>query len=414
MQSSIDNTSEMDKQLLHSTVAEGRIDFLAVLVVLAKRKWRVFLMTAGGMAAGVTLSLVLKPTFTATAAILPPQQATSMASALLGQLGMGALSGAAGLSGGGLSLKSPADMYIGILESRTIADEVIAACNLRALYKTKTLVDTRAALQRHATFESGKDNLIHLSVTDGDPKRASEIANSYLDQLYQVNSDLVTGEAAQRKNFYDRRLGEEKEALADAEVAMRNTQQKTGVIMLTGQAASIINAIAQTRAQLAGRQVELQSMQTFATADNPQVVQLQQEIAALRKNLDQLETSQRSIQPGDLQIPSGLLPEAALQYERQARDLKYHETLFDLLTRQSEAAKLDEAKSAPILQVVDRAIPPDKKSGPPRTLLTLGFTLFGFLLAAAWSFAELLLQRTRRNPEQAQKLDEIRAALRIW
>jgi tyrosine-protein kinase Etk/Wzc len=409
MTSYIYEPNAADAQTLQPTVTDSRIDLLAVLVVLAKTKRRVMLMTVGGLAIGIILSLVLKPTFTATAVIIPPQQATSSASALLG--GVGALSGGGGLGGGMFGLKSPADMYVGILESRTIADNVIAACNLRQRYKTKTLVDTEFILQAHTIFESGKDNLIHLSVKDGDPKMASDVANSYLDQLYIVNSELATGEATQRSRFYDRRLADEKHALSDAEEALRNTQLKTGVIQFNGQASSIINAIAQARAELASRQVALQSMETYATENNPLVIQLQREIEALKSHVMELEKSEQSVQPGELQIPSRQLPEAALQYERQARELKYHETLFELLTRQSEAAKLDEAKSVPILQIVDRAIPPDKKSGPSRKLLSVGFAAFGFLLAVAWGFVELLLNRLRQVPEQAQKLDEIRSAL---
>ncbi|WP_158944621.1 Wzz/FepE/Etk N-terminal domain-containing protein [Granulicella sp. S190] len=409
MTSYIYEPNAADTQALHPTVTDSRIDLLAVLLVLAKTKRRVMLMTVGGLAVGIILSLVLKPTFTATAAIIPPQQATSAASALLGQVG--SLSGGGGLGGGMFGLKSPADMYVGILESRTIADNVIAACNLRQRYKTKTLTDAEAALQRHTVFESGKDNLIHLNVKDSDPKVASDIANSYLDQLYVVNSELATGEATQRVRFYERRIAEEKHALSDAEEALRNTQQKTGVIQFNGQAASIINAIAQARAELSSRQVVLQSMETYATEENPVVIQLQREIAALRSHVTELEKSEQTVQPGELQIPAGQLPEAALQYERQARELKYHETLFDLLTRQSEAAKLDEAKSVPILQIVDRAIPPDKKSAPSRKLLSLGFAAFGFLLAVTWGLVELFLDRLRRVPEQAQKLDEIRSAL---
>jgi tyrosine-protein kinase Etk/Wzc len=409
MPSYIDDPNAVVTQPLHSTETGGRINLLTVVLVLARTKRRVMLMTGGGLAVGILLSFVLKPTYTATAIILPPLQSTSAASALMGQLG--SLSGGGGLSAG-LGLKSPADMYIGILESRTIADNVIVACNLRERYKTTTLVDAELALAGHVTFESGKDNLIHLAVKDSDPKMASNIANRYLDQLYGVNSELATGEAAQRKNFYDRRIGEEKQALSDAEEALRNTQQKTGIIQFNGQAASIISAVAQARAELASREVELKSIETFATESNPEVIQLQQEIAALQANLEQLERSQRSIQPGELQIPAGQLPESALQYERQARELKYHETLFDLLTRQSEAAKLDEAKSAPILQIVDHAIPPDRKSGPSRKLLTLGFAAFGFLLALAWGLVELFLDHLRSVPEQANKLNEIRAALR--
>lgn len=403
-----DASAAVNTQPLPPVPANTRIDFLSVLLALAKAKRRVLLMTFGGLLLGVLLSFIMKPTYIAAAAILLPQQASSAAS-LMGQLG--AFSGAS-LSAG-LGLKSPADMYIGILESDTIADRVIASCNLRQRYKTRTLVDTRVALQTHTIFESGKDGLIHLSVKDTDPNIASQIANRYLDQLYEVNSDLVTGEAAQRKNFYEHRLAEERQALAEAEVALRNTQQKTGVIQLSVQAASVINSIARTRAELASRQVALQSAQTYRTAENPEVMQLQHEIAALRANLAELEKNQQAVGAGPSDVPASLLPEAALQYERQARELKYHETLFDLLTRQSEAAKLDEAKSAPVLQVVDRATPPDRKSGPPRKLLTLSSAAFGFLLASVWTLLELFLQRLEAIPEQAKKLQEIRSALRF-
>src|ERR1700751_1338149 len=103
-----------------------------------------------------------------------------------------------------------------------------------------------------------------------------------------------------------------------------------------GKAAGIINAIAQARAQVASREVELQSIRTYATQENPETVRLQEEIAALKSQLASLENNQRAIQPGDIQVPTGQLPEAALQYERQTRELKYHVTLYDLLSRQSE------------------------------------------------------------------------------
>jgi tyrosine-protein kinase Etk/Wzc len=385
---------------------EETIDLWGVLLVLGSN-WRwIAGLTMAGLIAGVVISMVLKPTFTAEAIILPPQQSTSSVSSLMGQIGM--MTGLSGASAFGL--KSPADMYIGILESRTIADNLISRFQLKDLYRTKTLVDARVALQRHVKFESGKDSLIHISVKDRDPNRASEIANGYVDELYKMNSQLATSEAGQRRSFYDQRLTGEKEALARAELDLKKTQQKTGLIQLSGQAASIIDSIAQARAQVASREVELQSIRTYATQENPDVVRLEEEIAAQRSNLASLENNQRAIQPGDIQVPTGQLPEAALEYERQTRELKYHATLYDLLSRQSEAARLDEAKSAPIIQVVDPAIPPDKKSGPSRKLITVGFTLFGFISACLWSLARAALRRMKSDPERAQKLKDLKSA----
>jgi tyrosine-protein kinase Etk/Wzc len=409
MATEVESTEHIARPLQDTgTLSEENVDLWGVILILARAWRRIAMVTLGGLIVGLAVSLLSRPTFTATATILPPQQTLSTASTMMmGQLG--SLAGAGSLAGG-LGLKSPADMYIGILESRTIADHVISTAHLRELYKTKTLVDARAALKKHVTFETGKDNLIHLSVKDYDPNRASDIANSYLDQLYNLNSDLAISEASQRRAFYDQRLAEEKTALSDAEIALRNTQQKTGLILLSGQAASIINSIAQARAQLAAREVQLQSMRTFATEENPDTVRLQEEIAALRSNLVNLENSQRTIQPGDIQLPTSQVPEAALEYGRQTRELKYHETLFELLSRQAEAARLDEAKSAPIIQVVDRAVPPDKKSGPPRTLITIGCAFFGFCVACLWSLAAAALERMEQIPEQAQKLRDLRSA----
>jgi tyrosine-protein kinase Etk/Wzc len=404
---------EDTKNLAHplqnlGTRSEEKVDLWGVTLILALAWRRILAATFVALILGVAVSLGSRPTFTATATILPPQQALSTASSMMmGQLG--SFAGAGSLAGG-LGLKSPSDMYIGILESRTIADHVISTCHLRELYKTKTLVDARAALKKHVTFETGKDNLIHLSVKDTDPNRASDIANSYLDQLYNLNSELAISEASQRRAFYDLRLTEERTALSNAEISLRNTQQKTGLIQLSGQAASIINSITQARAQLASREVELQSMKTFATQENPDAIRLREEISALRSNLESLENSQRAIQPGDIQLPTSQVPEAALEYERQTRELKYHETLFELLSRQAEAARLDEAKSAPIIQVVDRAVPPDKKSGPPRTLITIGCAIFGFCVACLWSLAAAALERMEQIPEQAQKLRDLRSA----
>jgi tyrosine-protein kinase Etk/Wzc len=386
---------------------EETIDSWGVLLVLVSH-WRwIASFTVAGIIAGVILSLVLKPTFTAEAIIVPPQQSSSSASALMGQLGMmTGLSGAAGLG-----IKSPADMYIGILQSRTIADNLISRFQLKDLYRARTFVDARAALLRHVKFESGKDNLIHIIVKDGDPRRASDIANGFLDELYKTNAVLVTDEAGQRRLFYDRRLADEKDALERAESELKDTQQKTGLIQLNGQTASIINSIAQARAEVASREVELQSILTYGTPENPDAVRVKEEIASLKAHLANLENSQRTIQPGDIQVPTGQLPEAALQYERQTRELKYHETLYDLLSRQAEAAHLDEVKSAPIIQVVDRAIPPDKKSGPPRTLITLGSAVFGFFFGCLLSLAGALYKRMKGNPEGTKKLNQIRAAL---
>lgn len=387
-----------------ATPLPDKIDVLDILLVLATKSRMISFSTLAGLLVGLTLCFVLKPSFTAIAVIMPPQQQTSAASLMnqLGSLGLGAST---------LGLKSPADMYIGMLQSRTIADEIIAKFHLLTLYHQKKMQDTRIALKAHTEIDSEKDGLIHISVTDLDPARASDLANAYVDALYEMNSNLAITEAAQRRVFFDQQLEGERKALAAAEESMRATQQKTGLIQLNGQAEVIIESIAQLRANIASTEVELQSERTFATEQNPDVERLQERIDTMQSQLAKLENDQRQLQPGNIAVPAGRVPEDMLEYERKLRDVKYHETLFDLLSRQYEAARIDEAKSAPIIQVVDRAIPPDKKSGPHRSLIFLGFGLAGFLISSAVAFVQFECRRYRSIPRYASRLDELRRQL---
>ncbi|MGC2162489.1 MAG: Wzz/FepE/Etk N-terminal domain-containing protein [Silvibacterium sp.] len=397
----------------HTNDVENRdkIDLLDVLVLFAENKRRILATTLLGLIAGLAIALFLRPTFTAMAVILPPHQESSSASALMGEIGSLADLASSG-SGSGMGIKNPADMYVGLLESRTIADSLIKKFHLQEVYGTKTDVQTRAVLKKKATIAAEKDGLISVTVKDHDPNRASDLANGYVSGLYLMNSHLAITEAAQRRVFFEQQLNQEKIALANAETAFKNTQEKTGLIQLSGQAESIIRTIAGLNAEITSREVELQAMKTFATDQNPDLIRTQQEVDELHGQLAKLEAAQSKEQPGNVQIPTGKVPQAALEYSEKLRDLKFHETLYELLTRQYESARIDEAKSAPLIQVVDNAVPPEKKSGPSRILITLGGILAGFLFGVFWSLSVRAVYKMRSTPDKAIKLTRIRLALR--
>jgi tyrosine-protein kinase Etk/Wzc len=385
------------------------VDALDILLVLVANRRLIGIITVAAFSAGLALALLLKPTFTATAVILPPQQQSS-SSALLGQLG--SLASLGGGPSAALGLKSPADMYIGMLKSRTIADDIIAKFHLGMVYKTKKQYDTRLALKSHTEIESGKDNLIQISITDHDPRRASDIANAYVTNLYSMNSNLAITEAAQRRVFFDQQLDAEKKALTGAEEDLRQTQQKTGIIQLSGQAEMVIRTIAQLRADIASRQVELQSLKTYATDQNPSITRLREEISTMQVQLSKLENDeQHQMLPGDISVPAGRLPSDSLEYARKIREVKYHDTLFDLLSRQYEAARIDEAKSAPIIQIIDHAIPPDRKSGPSRLLLLLASGTLGFIFTSCWVILKEYWLALRSNPRYESRIQLVRSSL---
>jgi tyrosine-protein kinase Etk/Wzc len=391
-----------------SLTQDENIRVLDILLLLARDRRRIAIVTFVALFFGAAVAFLLKPTFTAIATILPPQQQQSSVSALVGQFGS-----LAGLGGGAGLLKNPADMYVGMIMSRTATDRLIVRFHLQGIYKKKTMEDARKAFKTHITVEAAKDGLIEISVKDHDPRRASDLANGLVDELYHLNSTLATTEAGQRRLFFDRQLEEEKADLAKAEEDLKSTQEKTGLIQLSGQAEAIIQNVGSLRAQIVSREVQLQAMRTYATDQNPEVTRLQQEIDALQQQLNTTEKSQSQLQPGDIQVPTGQIPEAGLEYARKLREVTYHTTLLTLLSKEYEAARIDEAKSAPLIQVVDSAVPPDKKSGPPRMLITLGFAVIGFCIACFWSFFSQALVRSRQNPEMAVKLDQLRTLLHL-
>jgi uncharacterized protein involved in exopolysaccharide biosynthesis len=290
---------------------------------------------------------------------------------------MGAL--AAGGMGSQLGIKSPADTYIGLLKSRTITDDIINQFHLGAVYRTKLMSSTRKALSRHASFSTSKESLISISIDDKDARQAAAMANAYVDALYKQNSRLALTEASQRRVFFEQQLANEKDALANAEVELKRLQQSTGLVVPEGQAQVLIHSSAQLRAEIASRRVELQAMRAYATEENPQMQVVKREISALETQLNQVEASSGS--SSRLEVSGARLPEVSLEYVRRLRNLKYHETLFELLAKQYEVARIDEAKQAPIIQIVDRAVIPDRDSRHRGALVSVA-ALLGFIISS--------------------------------
>jgi tyrosine-protein kinase Etk/Wzc len=360
---------------------DNPILLLSLLRVLGRSRRTLLLFTSAGLIIGVIVAFLLPVHYTSTASFLPPGANTSSGAAVLaGQLSqLSGLGGGAGLLG---AAKTPGDLYVGILKSRSIASELVKRFDLEHVYKVKKESQAEKLLASHSTFDVGiKDSIVTIAVTDESPSRARDLANAYLDALRETNSRLALSEASQRRLFFGQQLAKEKDDLEDAEVDLKRTEEQTGLIAPAGQTASEIQTIAQTRAQISVRQVELSALRQSATEQNPEVVRLQSEIADLQGQLSRLQSG--SAQGAGTAIPTSKVPALALDYVRKDREVKYHEALFDMLARQYESARLDEAHEAPMLQILDPASYPDSKSGPPRMLIALGGLLLGLFAGCA-------------------------------
>jgi tyrosine-protein kinase Etk/Wzc len=393
------------------SAGKGQFNLIRAIRMILLRKGMILLCALMGVILGVVLALVIKPSYTAKATFLPPSSPSSGSSMLMGQLGQ--LSGLGGAAGGLGGLKDPGAIYIGILESRTVADEMIRQFDLQRVYGTKKLSATEKSLAGHTKFIPGKDTLITISVVDGDPQRAAAMANAYVTALSKQNDRLALTEAAQRRTFFEKQLEKEKDHLADAEVELALTEQRTGIIHPTGQAQIQLESIAQTRAAISSRQIELTALSQGATNENPDVIRLNSEITGLKEQLRRLENSNEKGNAGDPLMPASQVPELTLEYIRKDREVKYQEALYELLLRQYESAQLDESRAAPLVQIVDDAVVPDQKSWPPRTLLVLlSFFLWTFA-GMVWVTLSDVWATKLRDPTSAADWQLLRDAARI-
>jgi uncharacterized protein involved in exopolysaccharide biosynthesis len=319
---------------------------------------------------------------------LPPQQSQSNAVAILGQIG--ALGGGPSQA---LGLKNPSDIYVAMLKSRTVADKLIERFSLKDVYGSDFLANARKDLARYSSIGASRDGIITIEFDDKDPKRSAEIANAYIEELRSLTVQLAVSEAGQRRLFFEGQLKKVKNDLVTAELGLRKFTQDSGLVNPQGQIGLSVAAAASLRAQIAAKEIQLSTMRTYATEGNPDLKRTNQELTGLRVELAKLENNANAGK-GDVMVPFGKAPEIGLEYIRLYRDVKYYETLFEVLAKQYEIARIDEAKDATLIQVLDAAVRPEQKSKPNRTLVVL-FSILGSGIAAI--LIALALEAVKRN-----------------
>jgi uncharacterized protein involved in exopolysaccharide biosynthesis len=375
--SATDGTEAGHSGEIGSPKGEGpSIDLARIARVLADNRRNVATVSVATLALFTIIAFAIPPTYTAVASFIPPSSSSAGLSALAGQLSEAGAGGALG------AVKNNSDLYVGILSSSSIAARLIARFDLLHVYKVKKVSAAAKKLASRSNFEAGlKDGIVTLTIADRSPERARDLAAGYLDELHNTTGRLALTEAAQRRLFFEQQLTKEKDSLADAEVELERIEERTGLIAPAGQTSVELETIAQTRAAIAGREVQLAALRQSATDQNPDVVRLRSEIDDLQGKLAILERGGGAGNATDM--PKSKVPELQLQYVRQEREVKYHEALFEMIARQYENARLDESRDAPVLQVLDYPSVPDTRSGPPRTLIIVSGLVLGIFIGSA-------------------------------
>ena len=350
--------------------------------ILGALRRKVWLLTLGPLGAGLIalgVSLLIAPTFSATTSLMPPQQSQSGAASALASLGS-----LASLAGGAAAVGSSGERYVALMQSVTLSDRIVDQFKLMEVYDVAFRVDARKELAANVRISFGKkDGLITVDVDDKSPQRAADIANRYVDELRRITSTLAVTEAQQRRVFFERQLQQSKDRLVLAQQALQASGFNAGALKAEPKAAA--EGYARLKAEATATEVRLQTLRGSLADDTPEVRQQKTALAALRDQLARAEQATDTSGGPD--------------YIGKYREFKYQETLFELYARQFELARVDESREGALIQVVDPATLPEKKSKPKRASIALGTMLGAALLLSAWV---LLRQSKRQAAERAR------------
>ena len=368
---------------------EDEISLLDLATALGEEKATLFAIPFITTLVAVVVSLQMTPIFTAKTVVMPPQQQQSGAAAALASLG-----GLAGLAGAAGGIKSPDEMYVALLGSNNLQNRLIADLKLQERYEAKTLTDARAALKAQVRFSADKKSgLLNIEADDKDPAFAAELANRHVVELRTMLGRLAVTEAQQRRVFYEQQIQQTQDKLAVAEVAFRAAKEKSGMQVTTVLAESGVRASAELRGQIAAREVQLQAISRFATAQNPDTQRIASELAALRSQLNKTEQGS-----GESKVAASPLHQEAV---KSYRDVKVQEAMLEVLIRQYELARVDEAKEGPLIQQVDVAMAPERKSKPKRAQIVLVAAFAGLFLGVLVAFVRRALKKAQSDPASA-------------
>jgi len=386
------------------------ISMIDVLTQLAYRKWLIAKVTGAATLIGLILCFALPVKYVASTKLMTPQQSLP-ATALLSQLSASGTGSLAALAGGGLSaLKDPNAIYLGLLASRPVEDAIIHQFSLDTAYRAKDMTEARKKLAENTAISSEKvAGFIDLSVTDNDKKRVAQIANAYTDELRKLMKSMAVTEASQRRVFYEEQLNQAQETLVTAELGFLQVQQKKGLVEPDAQAKAMIESITALRAKVDAQEVRVQALRSYTTEQNPELQLAERELASLQGEVAQM--AQRSHSAGFSDLGLADVPGAGMDYLRAEHELKYRQALFDLLLKQYDAAKLDEAREGAIIQVVEPAIEPEKRASPKRAILLLTCTAVGFVAACFLALLLWIRERSMSDPEAWRKWHKLSGAL---
>ena len=381
------------------SVDDDEFSLIDLAIALGEEKKTLFAVPAITTSLAILVSLLMTPMFTAKTVMMPPQQQQSGAASALASLG-----GLAGLAGAAAGIKSPDEMYVAFMKSEGLQNAVIKRLNLQERYEAKTMTDARTELNSYVRISSEKKTgLITIEADDKDPVFAAQLANLQVEELRNLLGRLAVTDAQQRRLFYEQQIKKVQEELIVAEHSFRQAKEKSGMQVTAVLAESGVRASVELRGQIAAREVQLQSMSRFATAQNPDMQRISSELSAMRGQLAKLEQG------------GGAEPYASPNQQlavKSYREVKVQEAMLEVLIKQYELARVDEAKEGPLLQLVDVATAPERKSKPKRVVIVLMAGVIGLIFGVLFALIRRALTKAKNSENSSTQIALIKKAWR--
>ena len=402
-----------------------------VLRLLWDRRRFLLQCAAVGLLISTLVAFLIPKSYTANEELMPPDSHSPTGMALMAglaaQAGAGSSNGISGLAGDLLGLKNSGALFIGVLRSETAQTRLVEQFDLQRVYGRKLLVDARTKLDENtAIAEDRKSGIISISVIDHDPQRAASIANAYVSQLNSLVAELSTSAAHRERVFLDERLVVVKRDLDEATDQLAQFSSKNATLDMQTEGRAMLDAAGTLAGQLVAAQAQLEGLRQIYTNDNSRVRALNARVTELRNQLKKLGgTEADAAKVGDGPAPpNGMpyptirsLPMLGAKYSDFYRRAKIEETVFELLTEQSELAKVEEAKETPSVKVLDQARVPERKSSPARLMIMLLGTFLAFTLGIVGTLSAHQWRQTDVEDPRRVLAQEVVATLKtpkLW
>ena len=352
--------------------------------------------TVIGFVLVLLIAFLIPARYEATARLMPPDQVDA-SSALVSALMAGGGGVLGSLGGSVLGMRTSGATIVGILNSRTVQDDIINQFDLKKIYGERQLEDARRLLQKRSSItEDRRSGIITISVQDRSAERAAKLAQAYVNDLNSRVASLTTSAAHRERVFLEDRLGKVKEQLDEATLRLGQFSSKNKTLDPQIQGKAMLDAASALQGQLIGAETELSGLQQIYGSENYRVKAASAKVGELRTKLRTMsgsKTDGATDDGGQLYPSLEQLPLLGNTYYELARQAKVDESLYEVLIKQYELAKVEEAKELPSIKVLDEPVVPEQKSFPPRLLIILSGTFLFSLCAVVWLFAVAVWRR---------------------